>query len=118
MKISPKVEPCRERSGPFWSNPGETQGRFFIPGPFNQTLQVLASSGTDEILWEHVSVSLPNRCPNWLEMCFIKSLFFDDEEIVMQLHPAKSQYINNHPYCLYLWRPRKEKIPIPPRICV
>lgn len=25
--------------------------------------------------WEHVSVSLKHRCPNWEEMCMIKDLF-------------------------------------------
>ena len=40
------------------------------------TLRVIASDGMD---WEHVAVSLPNRTPNWREMCFIKDLFWDGE---------------------------------------
>lgn len=71
-------------------------------------LRVIVSDGLG---WDHVSVSLPTRCPTWEEMCYIKSLFFEDEERVMQLHPEKSKWINNHPFCLHLWRPQtKEEI--------
>ena len=66
---------------------------------------VIASDGGG---WDHVSVSTPERVPTWEEMCKIKSLFFDDEEVVMQLHPAKSQYVNYHERCLHLWRPQTQ----------
>lgn len=51
-------------------------------------------------------------------MCAVKDMFFKPEETVMQLHPAKSDYINVHPYCLYLWRPHDNAIPLPPKIFV
>ena len=63
-------------------------------------------------------MSLRNRCPNWLEMCFAKGLFWEDEEAVMQLHPPKSDYVNCHPYCLHLWKPLETAIPLPPSIMV
>lgn len=75
----------------------------------------------DDDGWEHVSISLPNRCPNWGEMCYFKDLFFNEDECVMQLHPPKSDYVNVHPYCLHLWRPNKENsecIPRPPKYMV
>ena len=72
--------------------------------------------------WEHVSVSpgSPNRkkCPTWDEMCAIKDMFFEAEETVVQYHPPKSDYINNHPYCLHLWRPIGQEVPRPPAIYV
>lgn len=74
--------------------------------------------------WDHVSVTLKSkerkieRCPTWQEMCFAKSFFWDDEEEVMQLHPKKSDWVNVHPYCLHLWRPQKEKIPLPDSLMV
>lgn len=68
--------------------------------------------------WEHVSVSLPNRCPTWEEMCRFKDIFWKDDEVVMQLHPSKNDYINNHSYCLHLWRPVNETIPTPPKAFV
>ena len=90
------------------------QGAFLIPFQ-SHNLRVIASDG---MRWEHVSVSLPNRTPNWKEMCYIKDLFWDEEDVVIQYHPPKSQHIDNHPYCLHLWRPIKEKIPTPPSIMV
>lgn len=55
--------------------------------------------------FEHCSVSMPTRCPSWEQMCSIKELFWKDEECCMELHPPKSNYVNNHPYCLHIWRP-------------
>ena len=76
-------------------------GAFSIPFE-SFTLNVIASDGMD---WEHVSVSLPNRTPNWREMCFIKDLFWDEEDVVIQYHPKKSEYVNRHDNCLHLWKP-------------
>ena len=89
-----------------------SSGAFRIPIG-NQLWNVIASSGSG---WEHVSI-IPytaDRCPKWSEMCALKDLFFRPEETVMQLHPAKSQYVNIHAYCLHLWRPIGENIPQPP----
>lgn len=79
------------------------------------TLGIVVSDGED---WDHVSVSLQKRCPSWDEMCFVKDLFFEPEEAVMQLHPPKSDYVNHHPFCLHLWRPQNKRIPLPPSIFV
>lgn len=68
--------------------------------------------------WEHASVSTPTRCPTWEEMCWIKSLFWEPEEAVMQLHPPESEWISNHKYCLHLWRPLDVEIPRPPSMMV
>ncbi len=76
---------------------------------------VIVSDGLD---WEHVSVSLSDRCLTWEEMCFIKNLFWDDEDAVMQLHPPQSDYVNNHEFTLHLWRPMAANIPLPPSIMV
>ena len=65
--------------------------------------------------WEHVSASMKSRCPTWAEMCLVKSLFFKDDEVVMQLHPAKKHHINFHEYCLHLFRPINQQIPLPPK---
>lgn len=67
--------------------------------------------------WEHVSVSLDDRCPTCDEMCIVKDLFWNDGECVIQFHPPKSEYINNMPYCLHLWRYVKP-FPLPPSIAV
>lgn len=64
--------------------------------------------------WDHVSASFKHRCPTWEEMCEIKSMFFRPDEVVVQYHPAESEYVNNHPYCLHLWRPHEKAMPTPP----
>lgn len=74
-------------------------------------LFVIASDGGG---WDHVSVSRPDRCPTWEEMAHVKALFFSEEEAAMQLHPPASEYVNNHPHCLHLWRPQAVEIPRPP----
>jgi hypothetical protein len=78
-------------------------------------LKVIASDGEG---WEHVSVSLPTRCPTWAEMAFIKSLFWDGADCVVQFHPPETEYVNNHPFCLHLWKPTGHQIPTPPSLLV
>lgn len=68
--------------------------------------------------FEHLSVSTPSRCPTWDEMCFMKDTFFDKDEVCYQLHPAEKDYINNHPYCLHIWKSLNVEIPQPPRFMV
>jgi len=68
--------------------------------------------------WEHVSVTLAtherwNRCLTWEEMCAVKRWFWDDMDVVMQLHVAAKDNINIHPFCLHLWRPTDPGMPIP-----
>lgn len=68
--------------------------------------------------WEHVSISLKKRCPTWEEMCFFKDIFWNDNECVIQYHPPRKNYVNCHKYCLHLWRPINEQVPMPPKILV
>lgn len=63
--------------------------------------------------WEHVSVSMRNRCPTWEEMCHLKALFWSEDETVVQFHPPKADYVNFARHCLHLWKYRGE-IPRPP----
>lgn len=85
-------------------------GAFMVPYR-GVVLNIIVSDGGG---WDHVSVSLPTRCPSWKEMCWVKDLFFEPFEAAMQLHPAKSDYVNYHEYCLHLWRPHDKRIPLPP----
>lgn len=66
-----------------------------------RALHVIAS---DQEGWEHVSVSLPDRCPTWEEMSFIKDKFWGEDDLVVQFHPPKVDYINYHQHCLHLFR--------------
>jgi len=62
----------------------------------------------NECGWEHVSVSPKHKfsIPTWDDMCVLKDIFFYDEEVVYQIHPAKSQYVNIVDNCLHLWKPK------------
>ena len=99
-----------ERYG--WSG-DDTCGAFDIPSPIDRAeLRVMASSGEG---WDHVSVSRAKRCPNWIEMEYVKRLFFKDDEVAMQLHVAVERHISTHPLCLHIWRPNDgREIPLPP----
>jgi hypothetical protein len=117
-KLPPKAEGGRIRDGgPYSSDPEDgPNGAFFIFGPCGTMLKVIASGLYDPVSagWEHVSVSCQRRIPNWTEMAFVKDLFWEDEELVLQFHPKKSQYKNLHPFCLHMWRWTKGEIPTPP----
>lgn len=80
-------------------------------------IRCIASDGEG---WKHVSVSIEGdkRCPKWEVMCKVKDLFWDEEDVVVQYHPAHSEYVNMHPGCLHLWQPLNEKMPTPPSIMV
>ena len=64
--------------------------------------------------WDHVSVSFTNRTPTWEEMAEVKDMFFEPDEVCFQIHPAKTDYVNYHPYCLHIWRCQEADIPAPP----
>lgn len=97
--------------------PGDDFGWFEIPttstGP---KIRCQVSSGYMEYEFEHVSVSLAHRCPTWEEMCKVKDLFWDDDDVVVQFHPAKSEYVNLAKTCLHLWRWTKGTFPQPNKI--
>lgn len=103
------------------SKPGDRFG-FFLLRINDRRVAVIADDGNADgdlnTGWEHVSVSLQDRCPTWAEMCVVKDLFWPADDWVLQYHPAKSDYVNTHPYVLHLWRPTHLVVPTPPKICV
>ncbi len=70
---------------------------------------------TTEGGWDHVSVAPydPDITPSWDDMCKLKDMFFNDEETVVQFHPAKSEYVNIKENCLHLWRPNEAEMAVP-----
>ena len=118
-----KLEMGRVQTGPFASDSTfGGYGAFFVAGPCGEELKIIASEAdkddTVSAGWEHVSVSIKRRVPNWQEMCFVKDLFWAEDELVVQFHPPRSEYINNHPNCLHLWRPVDNHIRLPPSVLV
>jgi hypothetical protein len=118
-------------NSPFESEFGDPCGVFVIPstelpnGKTSRVLNIIATDGNvginEENKWEHVSVSIlgdKKNTPSWLEICLVKDLFWDEEECVVQYHPAKSDYINLHEGVLHLWKHKNAPFPTPPTICV
>jgi hypothetical protein len=93
----------------------DKNGVFIIDSPDGVELRMVISSGMG---WEHISVSTIGRCPQWLEMDYVKRTFFRQNEVAMQLHPAVKDHINVHPYTLHIWRPLRGTIPLPPKFMV
>jgi hypothetical protein len=115
-------------------------GAFHVESPEpGWRLALICSDGSDPDVpeghgWEHVSVhayqerhAIPEaarrartlmRTPNWKEMSYVKRLCWDAEDVVMQLHPRESEYVNCHPHVLHLWRHTTKEIPTPPSILV
>src|SRR5882672_4420280 len=106
-----KIEAARYNEGIYQSNPGDTFGLFKFKLADRLGLLVIASSGDDDVPWEHVSVSGfgPAKgmrfIPKWSHMCQIKDFFWNDDECVVQFHPPKSDYVNTCEFCLHLWKP-------------
>lgn len=124
------------------TNADGNNGAFSLESPEpGWRLALICSDGTEAPKmprWEHVSVhayreqrvevvgllgrgskpGLKQRTPTWKEMAYVKDLCWDGEDVVMQLHPKRSEYVNNHPHVLHLWRPVGFEIPTPPSIFV
>jgi len=109
-----KVEQFRLTRGPYGSDASYGANGVFYVKHQGKALKVVIS---DELGWEHVSVS-STKIPTWGDMCFVKDLFWEDEDTVVQYHPAKSEYVNYHPNCLHLWRCTITTIPVPPSFMV
>ena len=63
--------------------------------------------------WEHLSVSMPNRTPTWDQMCTMKDIFWNEDEVCVEYHPRKSDYVNLHEHCLHIWKPIEKELITP-----
>lgn len=124
-KPSLNIEVHRVTFGIFASNPIDSpyEGAWEIPVPAkfrkiantDSHYKVIASN---QMSWEHVSVSMSKRCLTWEEMCFIKKQFWGPEDTVLQFHPPESECVNNHKFTLHLWRKCGENMQTPASILV
>ena len=106
-------------------------GIYNIPHPYirEYLFHIIFSTGSG---WEHLSVTLTKlvtreskrqlksieRCPTWIEMSFLKDMFWEVTECVVQFHPPMADHISNHPYCLHLWRSIDKEFPAPDSLLV
>lgn len=105
----------RVKLGRYGTKDGDDFGAFKIP--FKSFILTVICAPMKASGWEHVSVSLENRCPNWEEMSYVKSLFWNEDQTCVQFFPKKSEYVNNCEHCLHIWR-HKSGHELPPSILV
>lgn len=121
---NPSVEGYRIRTGPMPSSRADgNNGAFMIPASAHGMI-LLLTIVSDGGGWEHASVTPRQRgkrgslalarTPTYAEMDFIKRLFWEDHETVIQYHVPRTDHINVHDFCLHLWRPIDVAIPLPP----
>lgn len=104
---------------PTWgSSPKRATFGYFQVGFLRVISGGLVTEDDHDFPWEHVSVSLANRCPTWDEMCRIKNMFWRPDETVIQFHPRQQEYINRHEFVLHLWRNVATDHQLPPGVLV
>jgi hypothetical protein len=111
-----KIEQYRLQHSSFATTKADGNNGLFTIQRNGKVLRCIVS---DALGWDHVSVSIEKgKYPPTWDMCFIKDLFFDEEETVIQYHPPKSCYVNVHPGVLHMWRQQGVTIPLPPIVMV
>lgn len=87
-------------------------GGYRIPEDKDRFLIIVSWEGG----WEHASVMPLRRSytPSWEDMSMLKGIIWNEEEAVIQVHPPKSQYVNNVGNCLHLWRCYYREMVLPP----
>ncbi len=95
--------------------PNDGMGGYYYDSITNKRLNFIFSY---QMGWEHLSVSMPSRTPNWDQMCRMKDIFWGEDEACVEYHPKKEDYVNNHQHCLHIWKPTKVELPTPPSILV
>lgn len=115
------LEMARLQTPPYVSEEGAMHGLFEIRCPSRYRLLIISSGvkhgNSGVVSWEHVSASIRGKhfCPSWEEMCFVKDLFWGEEETIIQFHPPKTEYVNTHGFTLHLWKPPYD-VSTPPSI--
>lgn len=110
-------ERYRVKEGPMASHEGfRNNGAFRVP-TFDNKVQLIVIA-SDQMGWDHVSVSTKSRVPTWDEMQYIKGMFWENEDTVFQVHPPQSKYINKCENCLHMWRNHNAELELPPSIMV
>lgn len=91
------------------------RGYFMLPNPKNNKGLFILCMASDTMGWDHVIATIPseNRFPTKAEMNFVRSLFWDAEDIVVEFHIPNLKSKKDE-FCLHLWRNQKNEIKTPP----
>jgi len=91
------------------------------------TLRLFHVEYSRELGWDRVIVQLVARNakehqhptpPTWADMCYIKDIFFNESETVVQYHASSDAHLNIHANVLHLWRLQDGCFPTPPFQCI
>ena len=116
FKVPEKHRIILPRDHPFWSDQEfGNNGWFSVPIHRKKSMHCIASDGGG---WDHVSVTLKDRLPNYYEMKKIRRLFWGDDDIVVEFHMGKTNHVNINDKVLHLWCKQGDPIPTPPIIMV
>ena len=112
-----KAERWRIKTGKLASSETDGWNGDFIVPLDGELWHVRISDGWG---WRHASVSNAQAkvLPSCSTMCRVKQAFWDDDAWVVQFHPGKTDYVNDHDFVLHLWEPLEEPLPKPPVILV
>lgn len=97
----------------FYGSVGDDKSGAFAINYAGRELHVIATAYDG---WDHLSVSLPNRTPNWYEMEHVAKLFFKENEMAVQYHVPTEKHVNVMENCLHWWRPHLPIIILMPPI--
>jgi hypothetical protein len=93
---------------PFLGWGDETHGAAMLKLNSGGIASILFAAGRG---WEHVSVSMKERCATWDEMTEVRDIFWPADVWVLQYHPPRKEYITSH--VLHLWKPDNNHLPTP-----
>ncbi|HLL79839.1 MAG TPA: hypothetical protein VKT25_10080 [Ktedonobacteraceae bacterium] len=84
----------------------EDTAYFYNPITRMKIIETVAPPGIygDPRRWHHVSVSFPDRLPDWSDLEMVKRVWMGHEVTALQVIPPVRKYVNLHAYCLHLWR--------------
>lgn len=111
-KVPANMEKGRLTTGEMGSDASYGFNGVFVVRAEGIPVQIICSTGGG---WEHVSVRpmRKQRTLTWEEMCYVKWLCWREDEWVVQFHPAKSDYVNNDPCVLHMWKSLEVEFPVP-----
>lgn len=53
--------------------------------------------------WQHVSVSRPDRLPDYADLTFVKKHWIGEDKYAYFVFPPREKHINIDKHCLHLW---------------
>jgi hypothetical protein len=87
--------------------------KLYLRGNRTNLGSMLYITATEKDSWECVEVYTPVRYPIWEELCLVRNLFWDRNDLVIQYYPREKDCSNFKKYSVCLWRPTNQLIPNP-----